>query len=188
MARTCTVCAHPERAAIDVALLAQRPLRDIAIQFNTSKDALSRHLSHLAAALRTRDEDSLENAALAKQLELIRLDELFHAYWPGAVAGKARAATIILRIMERRARLEGLDAPTTVRHSSDRKRPIRVPGRFTVAKNPLDLLNAASTLEAAGVVPIGTESALHGAIAALYPDFSPPVTGEPRCIEADIAG
>jgi len=51
MPRTCTVCLHAERAAIDAALLAQQPLRDIARQYRVSKDALARHREHLPAAL-----------------------------------------------------------------------------------------------------------------------------------------
>ena len=51
MPRTCTCCTHPERAAIDAALLANAPLRDIARQFNVSKDALQRHREHIPATL-----------------------------------------------------------------------------------------------------------------------------------------
>ncbi len=171
--RTCTICAHPERGAIDAALLAQRPLRDIAIQFNTSKDALNRHRAHLTDALRTRDEGRLESAALVRRLELERLDTLFQAWWPGAIAGKSRAATIVLRIMERRARLEGLDAPVAVRHRDTHKRPLKVWGRIAVAESPSDLLATIDALEVAGVVPPGSESALHAALVALDPGPAP---------------
>lgn len=51
MPRSCTICLHAERDAIDAALLAQQPLRDIARQYRVSKDALSRHREHLPAAL-----------------------------------------------------------------------------------------------------------------------------------------
>lgn len=43
MGRTCTVCAHPARDAIDTALETERTLRDIAAQFGVSKTALHRH-------------------------------------------------------------------------------------------------------------------------------------------------
>jgi len=169
--RTCTICAHPERTAIDAALIAGVSLRDIARQLNVGKDALNRHRTHLTDALRTRDEDRLESAALVKRLELERLDELFRAWWPAAIAGKSRAAAIILRIMERRARLEGLDAPVAVKHSGDRKRPLKVQGRIAVAESPSDLLATVDALEVAGVVPLGSESALHAAMVALDPDL-----------------
>ncbi len=44
MGRTCTICAHPELAAIEMALETDRPLRDIAPRFGVSKTALHRHL------------------------------------------------------------------------------------------------------------------------------------------------
>ena len=44
MSRTCTVCAHPERQAIEQALVAvESPYRDIARRYGLSKDALLRH-------------------------------------------------------------------------------------------------------------------------------------------------
>ena len=44
MGRTCTVCTHAERHAIDQALVAvESPYRDIARQYGLSKDALLRH-------------------------------------------------------------------------------------------------------------------------------------------------
>ncbi len=52
MPRTCSVCAHPERVAIETALLENAPLRDIARQFSVSKDAVARHKeSHITARL-----------------------------------------------------------------------------------------------------------------------------------------
>ncbi len=52
MPRTCTICAHPERATIDTALVAGGTLRDIARQFGLSKDAVARHQAdHLSTAL-----------------------------------------------------------------------------------------------------------------------------------------
>jgi len=44
MGRTCTVCQHPERKALDAALVAvESPYRDIARRYGLSKDALLRH-------------------------------------------------------------------------------------------------------------------------------------------------
>ncbi len=53
MTRRCTVCSHPERHAIDKALVAVRgPYRDIARQYGLSKDALLRHKAdHLLAEI-----------------------------------------------------------------------------------------------------------------------------------------
>ncbi len=43
MPRICSVCTHPDRAAVDAALLAQEPLRTIADRWSVSKTALIRH-------------------------------------------------------------------------------------------------------------------------------------------------
>lgn len=53
MPQTCTICRHPERAAVDQALLTPKEsLRNIAKRFETSDTALFRHKrDHLSAAL-----------------------------------------------------------------------------------------------------------------------------------------
>lgn len=43
MARVCTICRHPQREAIDRALIAGEPYRSIAQQFAASADAVLRH-------------------------------------------------------------------------------------------------------------------------------------------------
>src|SRR3989442_11375886 len=62
MPRTCTVCRHPERPAINAALVAGEPLRDIAVRFGLSRSALDRHNGeHLPATL-LRAKDAAEVA------------------------------------------------------------------------------------------------------------------------------
>lgn len=52
MARTCTVCTHPNRAAIDLALLNGASGNAIAAKFRVSEDAITRHKgNHLPATL-----------------------------------------------------------------------------------------------------------------------------------------
>jgi hypothetical protein len=52
MPRSCTICAHAQREAIDAALVAGQPLRDMSALFRVSEDALARHKTrHLPAAL-----------------------------------------------------------------------------------------------------------------------------------------
>lgn len=60
-----------------------------------------------------------EPAEEVRALELARLDRLQMAHWPraigsGGVAPDPVATATVLRIMERRAKMMGLDAPTTV--------------------------------------------------------------------------
>lgn len=65
-------------------------------------DALSRAL---AATLS-------EPAEAARQLDVERLDALIAGHFPPAISGDPIAAGIVLRTLERRARLLGLDEPT----------------------------------------------------------------------------
>jgi len=49
-----------------------------------------------------------------RALELERCDRLQAAVWPAATQGDVAAVAAVLRIMERRARYLGLDAPVLV--------------------------------------------------------------------------
>ncbi len=52
MARTCSICVHPERLAIDQALVAGGAMRPLAALYRVSPDAIERHAaSHLPQAL-----------------------------------------------------------------------------------------------------------------------------------------
>ena len=67
MARSCSVCRHPDRDAIDRALIEGQPYRDIAGQYSVSKSGVERHgRNHLPA--------TLTNAAEAE--EVARADDL----------------------------------------------------------------------------------------------------------------
>ena len=55
-----------------------------------------------------------ESATLLRTLESERLDRLQAAIWEQAENGELRAVDRILKVMERRAKLPGLDGPTKV--------------------------------------------------------------------------
>ena len=105
MPRTCTICHHPQRDAIDHALVeCQRGLRDIARQWRVSKDALARHKLHIPATLAraheaqevTRADDLLAGViALRKRLE----KALEGAQAAKDVASVARELRETLRLM-----------------------------------------------------------------------------------------
>ncbi len=62
MARTCTICIHPERQAIDQALVAGGAMRPLAALYRVSPDAIERHAaSHLPQAL-SKAQDAAEVA------------------------------------------------------------------------------------------------------------------------------
>jgi hypothetical protein len=63
MPRTCTVCRHPDRAAIDRALISREPVRSIAARFGLTRMAVWNHSDdHLPAAL-VKAEAAREEAA-----------------------------------------------------------------------------------------------------------------------------
>jgi len=79
VARACSVCLHPDREAIDRALVEGRSFRDVARQHGTTKDALSRHhKAHVSPAL-TRVAQRREERMSERRAEtaLDRLERLF---------------------------------------------------------------------------------------------------------------
>ena len=63
---------------------------------------------------RIRHEVIFESIDDARQLELMRLDDLQVAVWDRAINGELPAAHCVLKIMDRRAKLLGLDKPEKV--------------------------------------------------------------------------
>lgn len=60
------------------------------------------------------DATQYEQADVVRQIEGTTLDRLQRALWPQAIGGDIKAVTAVIRVMERRARLFGLDAPVKV--------------------------------------------------------------------------
>lgn len=85
--------------------------RDIAAQLKVSLRTIQRDLE---AALADLAAEQRQGAEALRTLEAERLDALQVAYWPKAMAGDLPAAQLVLRILERRARLFGLDAQPDV--------------------------------------------------------------------------
>ena len=73
MARPCTICRHPEREAIDRALVAGTPLRKIAEHYSdTSITALFRHKSDHLPPYLTKAREAQEAARADSLLEQVR--------------------------------------------------------------------------------------------------------------------
>lgn len=53
-----------------------------------------------------------EPADAVREAEIARLDRLMQGVWVSALRGEVRSVEAVLRIMDRRAKLLGLDAPT----------------------------------------------------------------------------
>ncbi len=64
MPRVCTACSHPQREAIDTAIVAGETLRGIARTYRVSEDALTRHKAgHIAPAIvKAQDVESVAQA------------------------------------------------------------------------------------------------------------------------------
>lgn len=67
-----------------------------------------RDVTHVLDDLNAQATDTAERY---RRLEVERLDALLDPLWPSAIGGHLRAQEMVLRIMERRAKLLGLDAP-----------------------------------------------------------------------------
>ncbi|MEU3013354.1 helix-turn-helix domain-containing protein [Nocardia asteroides] len=78
--------------------------------------SISTAYSYVADALK---EVTREPAESVLQIELDRLDDMMRAFYPKALRGDYKAADRVLRIMERRGRLTGLDALAADRAKGD---------------------------------------------------------------------
>ncbi len=77
-----------------------------------------------------------DDADAVKTLEIERLDALFKGLWPSASKGNPQAVEKALKIMERRARLLGLDAPTKLASTDPTGEHERPPGFFAFPVPP----------------------------------------------------
>jgi hypothetical protein len=113
MPRVCTVCGHPERAAIDAAVVAGASYRTIAHQFAVSRDALMRHKAdHLLAELvKAQHAEEVSRAtdllALAMERDAKALALLAKAEAGGDLKTAVSALRVSLVSVELLARLRG---------------------------------------------------------------------------------
>lgn len=70
-------------------------------------------------ALQSMREEFVESLSDVKDLELQRLDELSRPYYSRALNGDEWALDRVLKIMERRARLLGIDAAAKLEHTGE---------------------------------------------------------------------
>ena len=75
------------------------------------------HTAHsdIAAELAALRETAVGEATGLRALELERLDGMIAGLWPQVRTGSAPAVAALVRVSERRSRLLGLDAPTSLR-------------------------------------------------------------------------
>ena len=69
MPQACTICVHPDRDAIESAIIAGTSLRAIARQFGVSKDAVARHRKDDIAESVKQSQEAIEEA---RSLDVVR--------------------------------------------------------------------------------------------------------------------
>jgi hypothetical protein len=67
---------------------------------------------YIMAELMALREQTAEDVTSVREMELQRCDEMMAGLWKFAVKGDVASVATVLRVMERRSRLLGLDAPT----------------------------------------------------------------------------
>lgn len=73
MPRICTACSHPDRPALDAALVSRNvPIRDLAGTYGLSKSAVDRHAKDCLPAALVQAEEAREVAAAGTLLEQVQ--------------------------------------------------------------------------------------------------------------------
>jgi predicted RNase H-like nuclease (RuvC/YqgF family) len=118
--RTCSTCRRTDRERIDAAIVTGTPLRAIARQFETSKDAVHRHSDHVVARVATAHE-ARETAsattllAKAAELESKARHLLEKSEQRGQLGTSVAALRELRQIVELLARISGeLESGVTV--------------------------------------------------------------------------
>jgi len=84
---------------------------EIGAEMGCSRRSAYRMVSRAVELANVKRHETVEQMIV---MELARLDELQRAVYDKAVGGETKAIETVLKIMERRARLRGLDQPTKV--------------------------------------------------------------------------
>jgi hypothetical protein len=106
MPRVCTICAHPQRSAIDAALVAGEPYRSIAQRFAASEAAMFRHkVEHLPRRLAAAHQaaEQADADSLLEQVSALHRRTL-SILGQAEVSGELRVALAAIR--EARGNLE----------------------------------------------------------------------------------
>jgi hypothetical protein len=115
VARTCTICIHHRRDALDRLLLRGEPLKTVARRYSVSEDALGRHKKHqrlsmARAAALVEQKDLTYGSALLAEIARIRADAerlQIESERRQDVRGALRAIHERLAVVELEAKLSG---------------------------------------------------------------------------------
>lgn len=124
---------------------------EIGNQLGISKSAAHRMVTQALAEARQQIEAEVHEL---KSEELSRLDGMLAGIWPDARKGNVGAIDRVLKIMERRAKLLGLDAPVKVSHGGDAAAP-PIKGEHVHTLSDADLAMVAAQGLLGGAAPTG---------------------------------
>ena len=100
-------------------------LEEIGKQIGRSKGSVSKYINQALAEFA---RDTEEAIAEVKRMEDARIERLIRAHWPQAIKGHLAATDRVIRLMERKARLHGLDAPQRKELTGKDGGPVAVEG------------------------------------------------------------
>ena len=134
----CSICLHPQSAAISAELLAGVELRAITTKWagSVSTSALSRHAQrHLAPAIR----DAARDTPVAPVDLLLRLMDVadsarasrLEAEASGTAVQRARSADLEVKVLGALLGQYGIDATSTAQALKDAEQLVRAIGRYT---------------------------------------------------------
>ena len=111
----------------DAALQLDRQARAVELAIaGWSYDAIARELGYATrsgawkAVQRALQDRVAHGVDELRELELARLEQLHHAHWAAALHGDHKSATVVLRAMDKRIRLMGLE------HEPERVEPMMI--------------------------------------------------------------
>ena len=107
----------------------------------------------IKSALKSLSKEMKGQAEEIRSLELTRLDELQTAIWSDCMDGKLTAIDRVLKIMERRSKLVGLDAPERVDIKADMKLEHMKEAKDRLMSKILDMVPEDEEEEIAGELP-----------------------------------
>jgi Homeodomain-like domain-containing protein len=119
--------AERRQKALDLRMAGAR-YRQIGAQLGVSYQTAYRDVQ---AALGELAPLQASKAEKLRELEVERCDKLTLALWPKARNGDEKAVRTIVAVMDRRAKLLGLDAPTKLEHGGSDGAPLSFTLNFT---------------------------------------------------------
>lgn len=107
MPRVCTICTHTERQAIDAAIVAGGSKSSIARKFNVGRDAVSRHVAHVARKIARSEAREARTLAGLVDLGHAKVREVLDRPNRGG-----KRDELVLKAVDRLARLAELEFGT----------------------------------------------------------------------------